>query len=238
MRVFTICVLAFGLVACGGGGGGGGIISLDGPGVRTYRPDYSNNNNDNGSSSGSSTSGSSVSSGSSPGGNCNYSWAEVLEKGFGCHTDTGSGGNAAPPPPESRAVSINHYQEYEPNNAAENATIVEFLPVTGDTLQGIEITGTVETLGDDSDYFIFTPERSGLYAIYLCDGGCTEQPTDSAVSLRVLDQFGEVLAENPLYEESTKFLTADFDAGLPYYVQVLGYDTAGETYPYRLVVIE
>jgi hypothetical protein len=223
MKVWSVCILAFGLVACGGGGGGGSSAPL----VDLSATDPVTNNPD-------------ASSGSFSDGNCNYDWAEVLEKGFGCHTDTGSSGGtvASPPPPESRAVSINHYEEFEPNNIAENANIVEFLPVTGDTLQGIEITGEVETQADDSDYFILTPDRSGLYAIYLCGDLCTEHPTDSMVTLRVLDQFGEVLAENPLYEESTKFLTADFDAGLPYYVQVLGYDSVGEVYPYRLVIIE
>ena len=226
MKAITVCVLTLGLVACGGGGGGGSNAPL----VDLSATDPATNN------SGANTGGFSD-------GNCNYSWSEVLEKGFGCHTGTGSGGDsgsstAAPPPPESRSVVINHYQEFEPNSTIENANIVEFLPVTGDTLQGIEITGSVETLADDSDYFIFTPNRSGLYAIYLCDGICTEQPTDSKVALRVLDQFGEAVAENPLYEETTKFLTADFDAGLPYYVQVLGYDTAGEVYSYQLVIIE
>jgi hypothetical protein len=230
MKKWLICFMTMGVVACGGGGGGGGGSSAPLQDLSATDPVT---NNPGGSSGGFSD------------GNCNYSWAEVMEKGFGCHTGvggdgSGSGGNsgAGAPPPESRSVVINHYEEFEPNNIFENANIVEFLPVTGDTLQGIEITGSVESASDDSDYFILTPDRSGLYAIYLCDGVCTEQPTDSKVVIRVLDQFGDVLAENPLYEESTKFLTADFDAGLPYYVQVLGFDTGDESYPYRLVIIE
>lgn len=227
MKKWLICFMTMGVVACGGGGGGGGSSAP----LQDMSASDPVTNNPGGSS------------GSFSDGNCNYSWSEVYEKGFGCHTNTGSGdtGSAPPaeaPPPQEGSVVINRYEEFEPNNTAPNANIVEFLPVTGDTLQGIEITGTVETLSDDSDYFILTPERSGLYAIYLCDGVCTEQPTDSQVAIRVLDQFGDVLAENPLYEESTKFVTADFDAGLPYYVQVLGYATGGEVYPYRLVIIE
>ena len=230
MKNWLICFMTMGVVACGGGGGGGGgssapLVDMSGSDPATINPGGN--------------------SGGFSDGNCNYDWSEVMEKGFGCHTDTGSGGGISSgssggdtPPPESRSVVINHYEEFEPNSTPGNANIVEFLPVTGDTLQGIEITGTVESVADDSDYFILTPDRSGLYAIYLCDGVCTEQPTDSVVAIRVLDQFGDVLAENPLYEESTKFLTADFEAGLPYYVQILGFATEGEIYPYKLVIIE
>jgi len=47
-----------------------------------------------------------------------------------------------------------------------------------------------------------------------------------------------LIAGNPLYEESTKILTAELDAGIPYYVQILGFDTQSREYPYRLVIIE
>lgn len=230
MKKWLICFMTMGVVACGGGGGGGSSAPLQ---DLSASDPVTNNPGGN--------------SGSFSDGNCNYDWSEVLEKGFGCHTNTGSRGSTGGSAGDNsgstgtggtRSVEINRYAEFEPNNTAPNANIVEFLPVSGDTLQGIEITGTVDTASDDSDYFILTPDRSGLYAIYLCDGGCTEQPTDSKVAIRVLDQFGDVLAENPIYEESTKFLTADFDAGLPYYVQILGYATDGEAYPYKLVIIE
>jgi hypothetical protein len=58
------------------------------------------------------------------------------------------------------------------------------------------------------------------------------------VAIRVIDQFGTVIAGNPLYEESTKIVTAGLDAGLPYYVQVLGFDTHEQEYPYKLVIID
>ena len=231
MKKWLICFMTMGVVACGGGGGGGGsdsnLVDLSASDPVVNNPGGSGGFSD---------------------GNCTYSQWDIMEKGYGCHTDTGSGGGSSTggtvdnggstDTGGTNSVEINRYEEFEPNNTAPNANIVEFLPVSGDTLQGIEITGTVETVSDDSDYFIFTPDRGGLYAIYLCDGVCTEQPTDSKVSIRVLDQFGDVLAENPIYEESTKFLTADFDAGLPYYVQILGYATDGEAYPYKLVIIE
>ena len=231
MKIPLIGLMTLALIACGGGGGGGAGDLLD---VDVSR-----------SSGGSSGSGSSTSSGSgsnNTGGNCNYSWSEVLDKGFGCHSDVGSGSAGSTsggqtPPSGSLSVRINRVAEYEPNGSAANANIVEFPAVTGDTLQGIEIAGSVATSSDESDFFAFTPDRSGSYAVYLCDGVCTEQPTDAKVALRVLDQFGQPLAENPLYEESSKILTAHFDEGLVYYVQLLGFDTEG-TYPYKLVIIE
>jgi hypothetical protein len=58
------------------------------------------------------------------------------------------------------------------------------------------------------------------------------------VAISVIDQFGIVIAENPLFEESTKILTADLDAGIPYYVQIIGFDTGEQAYPYELVIID
>jgi hypothetical protein len=234
MKNYLVAALTSGLVACGGGGGGSSAPTVD---LSATDP-VTNSDSDSDSNSNSNSSNTSD-------GSCNFSWFEVMEKGFACHTDSDTGGSsdtgssgAEPSPPQNLSVRINHVAEFEPNNIAANANVVAFLPVTGDTLQGIEITGSVDTASDDSDYFIFTPDRSGMYAVYLCGENCTDQPVDSKVAIRVLDQFGDELAANPLYEESTKFLSADFDAGLPYYVQILGFDTGVETYDYRLVIIE
>ena len=138
----------------------------------------------------------------------------------------------------SHSANIARYTEYEPNSTLENANPVAFPSVSGDTVPGIKITGSVQDVSDASDYFILTPIQSGLYAIYLCADTCTEHPTDSMVAISVIDQFGMVITENPLFEESTKILTADLDAGLPYYVQVLAFGTGEQAYPYELVIID
>lgn len=176
------------------------------------------------------------------------SYEELSQYGYGCRetlpTTTGSGGNTSGGGSGGTATDSTHpaniarYVEYEPNNVPENANPVAFPIVSGDTVPGIEIIGTVRDVSDESDYFILSPNQSGLYAIYLCGDTCTEHPTDSMVAIRVIDQFGTVIAGNPLYEESTKIFTAALDAGIPYYVQIFGFDTQGDEYPYKLVIID
>jgi len=178
---------------------------------------------------------------------------QLLQYGFGCRetlppdagSSDGSSGSSSGSDSSGGTTSgttypanIAHYVEYEPNNIPENANPVAFPFVSGDLVPGIEITGSVRDVSDESDYFILSPNRSGDYAVYLCADTCTDHPTDSMVAIRVIDQFGAVVAENPLYEESTKILTAGLDAGLPYYVQVFGFDTQGQDYQYRLVIID
>ena len=177
------------------------------------------------------------------------SYEELSQYGYGCRetlpTTTGSGSNTSGggSPGEtatdsSHPANIARYVEYEPNDVPENANPVAFPIVSGDTFPGIEITGAVRDVSDESDYFILSPNQSGLYAIYLCADTCTEHPTDSMVAIRVMDQFGTVIAGNPLYEESTKIVTAGLDAGLPYYVQIFGFDTHEQEYQYTLVIID
>ena len=187
---------------------------------------------------------------SSPAQSCTpRSYEELSIYGYGCKetipggsdSNTGgsgggdSGGTATG---GSHPANIARYAEYEPNNIRENANPVAFPIVSGDTVPGIEITGAVRDVSDVSDYFILSPNQSGHYAIYLCADTCTEHPTDSMVAIRVFDQFGTVIAGNPLYEESTKIVTAGLDAGVPYYVQVFGFDMHGQEYPYKLVIID
>jgi hypothetical protein len=139
---------------------------------------------------------------------------------------------------ESRTANIAQYAEYEPNGTLETANPLAFPTVSGDIVPGIKVTGSVQEASDSSDYFVLTPNQSGFYLIYLCEEVCTEQPTDDMVSISVIDQFGQVIVENPLFQESTKFLTAELDAGLPYYIEVIGFNTGEEAYPYELVIID
>jgi hypothetical protein len=179
------------------------------------------------------------------------SYEELSQYGFGCREtipggsgttsgsgSTGGGESGGAATASSHPANIANYAEYEPNNVPENANPVAFPAVSGDTVPGIEITGAVRDVSDESDYFILSPNQTGVYAIYLCADTCTEHPTDSMVAIRVIDQFGTVIAGNPLYEESTKIVTAGLDAGIPYYVQVFGFDTQGQEYPYKLVIID
>jgi len=170
-----------------------------------------------------------------------YGCKETIPTGSGSGSGSSGGGGGASggtATDNSHTANIARYEEYEPNSVPENANPVAFPTVSGDIVPGIEITGAVRDVSDESDYFILSPNQGGVYAIYLCADTCTEHPTDSMVAIRVIDQFGTVIAGNPLYEESTKIVTAALDAGLPYYIQVLGFDTDEQEYPYKLVIID
>lgn len=168
-----------------------------------------------------------------------YGCKETIPNSSGSVTGGGGGGDSGGAPTgSSHPANIARYAEYEPNNALETANPVTFPVVSGDAVPGIEITGAVRDDSDASDTFILSPNRGGLYAIYLCTDTCTEHPTDSMVAIRVIDQFGTVIAGNPLYEESTKIVTAYLDAGIPYYIQIFGFDTHGQEYRYKLVIID
>ena len=162
----------------------------------------------------------------------------IADNNAGVSTGSNSGDSSGAPASTSHTAQIAKYSEYEPNNVPENANPVAFPNVSGDTFPGIEITGAVTDVSDNSDFFILSPQRSGNYAIYLCAETCTEHPTDSMSAIRVIDQAGAVIAGNPLYAESEKILTARLEAGIPYYVQILGFDTLGQEYPYKLVIID
>jgi hypothetical protein len=181
------------------------------------------------------------------------SYEQMMEYGWGCRetlpeevrrdssgSNNTSGGSTSGGSTSgvSRSANIARYAEYEPNNALDTANPVAFPSVSGDTVPGIKITGSVQDESDASDYFILTPNQSGTYLVYLCADTCTEQPTDSMVAISIIDQFGTVIVENPLFEESTKFLMANLDAGLPYYVQIIAFNTGEQAYPYELVIID
>ena len=138
----------------------------------------------------------------------------------------------------TQAVRVNRFTEYEPNSSLDNANPVHFLPVSGDTLAGLDITGNVQEATDASDFFVFTPNRSGDYLVYLCADTCGEQVVDDAVHLMVYDQSQTTIAGTPIGVVEEQMFSVHLTAGLAYYVEVHIYDFAGMTYDYRLVVIE
>ena len=142
------------------------------------------------------------------------SYEEMSIYGYGCSSSGSSSGSGVNPDETaadtSRTANIARYEEYEPNNIPENANLVTFPTVSGDDLPGIEISGSVLDVSDESDYFILSPHQSGDYAVYLCADTCTEHPTDSMVAITIIDQFGAEIAGTALYMESMKIVKVNF----------------------------
>ena len=166
----------------------------------------------------------------------------VVTAGFGCE---GSGANqSASPAPDrtgggnARQVAINRFAEYEPNNTLDNANPVQFGAVASEVLASIEIVGSVQDDSDPSDFFVFTPNRSGYYSVYLCADSCDERLIDDAVYLMVYDQSQTTIDGTPVGTVEEQRIEVELTAGLAYYVEVHGYNTAAMSYDYKLVIVE
>ena len=182
---------------------------------------------------------------SSPGGllgtGC-QSFSEILSSADGiCYpvgntssNDNGSGSSST----ANLSLNIADFSELEPNDSPVSATPVAFPSRLGADVVGIEMSGSVLDGSDPSDFFVLSPLLGKSHLIYLCETTCLEHPTDSKVAIRVFDESLNLVAGNPLNGESTKFVSANLDAGLNYYIQIVAIGTGSLEYPYRLVVIE
>jgi len=148
------------------------------------------------------------------------------------------GGNTGGTSGGSNTVRVTRSNEWEPNNVLDNANLVAFPAVSGGDHAAIEITGSVQDDTDPSDFFIITPPTTDDYLVYLCLESCSDHPVDDAAYLMVYDQSQTTIASTPIGVESEKFLSVSLTAGLAYYVEINGYDTAQMPYDYKLVIID
>jgi hypothetical protein len=149
---------------------------------------------------------------------------------------------ASPPPPPaqppgSNIVKMAFHAEYEPNNTLDNANPFGFRSATADEHIGMEISGSLEYDTDATDFFIFTPPRSGHFLVYLCADTCEESLHSDEVYLMVYDQSQSTLAGTAVGAVEAQHLGVDLVAGLAYYVEVNGYNAGPTKKDYKLVVI-
>jgi len=137
-----------------------------------------------------------------------------------------------------RPVVTNQFDEFEGNNTLDNANIVQFLSAPLDTAVGIEISGTVYESDDVADFFIFTPDRTADYGIYLCADTCDEFVEDDAVYVMIYDQSQTTIASTPIGTIAEQMISAELTAGLAYYVEVHGYNTGPMSYSYQLAITD
>jgi hypothetical protein len=143
-----------------------------------------------------------------------------------------------PPPPSSNIVRMSFHVEYEPNNTLDNANPVSFLSAAPEEHIGIDITGAVNQDDDQADFFIFTPQRSGQFLVYLCTETCADSLQSDQVYLSVYDQGQTTIVSTPVGTVETQRLSVDLVAGLAYYVEVNGYNTGPTAKDYKLVIID
>ncbi len=149
-----------------------------------------------------------------------------------------AGKSLAPAGVIGESTEIVQVDEFEPNNVLDNANIVTFPSSLAEVSTGVEFKGSVQSIDDAADHLIFTPNRSGSHHIYLCADTCAESLEDDAVYIMIYDQNQTTIAGTPVGTITRQEIAADLTAGFAYYVEVNGYNAGGESYDYRLMVID
>ena len=130
----------------------------------------------------------------------------------------------------STTSSVAAVTEYEPNNILNNANIVS-LPA------GSQLEGSVSSTDDASDFFIFTPTRTGTHTILLCGDTCDAAIEDDAAYVMIYDQNQTTIASTPVATIASQEITTELTAGFAYYIEVNGYNATAFDYDYRLAVV-
>jgi len=126
--------------------------------------------------------------------------------------------------------------EYEPNNVLDNANIVTLPGGSNNVAQGVEFSGSVQSGNDNADHFVFTPNRSGAYRVFLCAETCNDSLQDDATYIMIYDQNQTTIASTPVGTVAQQEIIADLTAGMAYYVEVNGYNSGNAIYDYRLAL--
>ena len=148
-----------------------------------------------------------------------------------------SGGSASVDSSRFESAEIAHYVEFEPNSSLDNANVVTLAQGSPEVSSGVEIEGTMQGAYDSADHYIFTPVRSRAYTVYLCDETCADTLQDDSVYVMIHDQNQTTITSTPVGASFEQVITAELIAGLAYYVQIQAYNTGGDIYDYRLVIV-
>ena len=132
------------------------------------------------------------------------------------------------------SASVSELDAFEPNNSFDNANIVTF-PFAAD---GVSIGGSFSGQGNDSDTFIFTPNKSGLHSIYICAETCASAVEDDQLSIMLLDQAQTTVDSSVSGGSANLEVAANLTAGMAYYVQVRNTAAASQARDYSLVIVE
>jgi hypothetical protein len=148
--------------------------------------------------------------------------------------------NSADIPGDSRVATLYRQSEAEPNDSLQTANALVFPSQVATEPLAASVEGSVHKAGGDSgDFFVFTPPDSGDYHVYLCNDplACKRGTATSDWDLVIHDQdFALVANTNPgvVYERK---LMLQLEAGLPYYVGVIGQNIDTKSWQYNLTII-
>ena len=139
---------------------------------------------------------------------------------------SGSGTNSIGPHSVALGYAIS---EYEPNTLLDNANPL----LMNDA--AIAVVGDLALSHDATDNFVFTPNYSGDYQVYLCAQSCDQALESETLNLMILDQSQTTIAATSLGPVSEKTLTIRLNAGVAYYTEV---STIAALDRYQLAIIK
>jgi hypothetical protein len=146
-------------------------------------------------------------------------------------SETDSTGSGALATGSGSTSSVAAVAEYEPNNVLNNANIVSLS-------SDVQLEGSVRSNDDASDFFVFTPTRSGTHTILLCGDNCDAGVEDDAAYIMIYDQNQTTIAGTPIATVASQQVTTELTAGMAYYVEVNGYNAVAFDYEYRLAITD
>lgn len=135
-------------------------------------------------------------------------------------------------------TKITQIDEYEPNNVLDNANVVTLPSGSPELTRGLVLNGSVQSIDDATDHFVFTPVRNGSHRIFLCADTCGEVFEDDTVYIMIYDQNQTTIASTPVGTTARQEIEAELTAGFAYYVEINGYNATGERYDYRLSIMD
>ncbi len=154
-------------------------------------------------------------------------------------TSTSNGGSSA-----GASLVVSNNGEIEPNDDRMSANPIR-IPGRDSTSQriGFAARGTVDSINDTVDTWIFTVPQAREFNLYLCgpsdelcipDGGLGVL----TVFFRLLDQDGNVLLTSQGNTDNGNQQNFALSAGVTYYASVIAGDTMGGPVEYKLIVFE
>ena len=127
---------------------------------------------------------------------------------------------------DTRFATVYRQGEVEPNDSIQSASPLTFPAQVATELLATDVAGSVESGSgsswDGTDFFIFTPTKSGPYDIYLCNDPlvCTRGTVTNGWALTLSDQNFDPIAGTNRGSIVEQALHLRLNAGLSYYVGV------------------
>lgn len=143
---------------------------------------------------------------------------------------------------DSRVATIYRQNEVEPNDSMQLANALTFPAPLANERVATDVAGSVKSGGDlpwdSEDFFIFTPMRSGVYDIYLCNDPlvCTRGTVTERWFLTLSDQNFRPMAGTTRGSIVEQTLQLSLEAGVSYYIGVETFVVPSE-WDYNLTII-